>query len=141
MSYLWIKSFHVIAMVAWFAALFYLPRLYVYHAMTEDQSGKDRFKIMERKLYNGIMLPASIATLFLGLWLLHLNAGLYHTGWMHVKLSLVALLYLYQFYLNQIRKTFSQDKNQRSHVFYRWLNEAPTLLLIAIVILAEVKPF
>lgn len=141
MAYLWIKSFHVIAMVAWFAALFYLPRLFVYHAMTEDQKGKDRFKVMERKLYNGIMVPASIATLTLGLWLLHLNASLLHVGWMHAKLSLVALLFAYQFYLNHCRKVFAKDNNQKTHVFYRWLNEAPTLVLIAVVILAEVKPF
>lgn len=141
MLYLWIKSFHVIAMVAWFAALFYLPRLFVYHAMAQDQIGQDRFKIMERKLYNGIMMPASIATLVLGLYLLHLNSGLYYAGWMHAKLGLVLLLYCYQFYLNHIRKIFAQDENQRSHVFYRWLNEFPTVLLIAIVILAEVKPF
>ena len=141
MTYLWIKSFHVIAMVAWFAALFYLPRLFVYHAMAQDQVGQDRFKIMERKLYRGIMMPAAITTTLLGLWMLHLNTGLLHAGWMHVKLTLVALLWGYQFYLNHLRIVFLEDKNTRNHVFYRWINEIPTVILIATVILAEVKPF
>ena len=92
MLYLWVKAFHIIAVVTWFAALFYLPRLFVYHAMSSDSLSHERFCIMERKLYRGIMQPSMIATLLLGGWLLYLNPGWLSMGWLHVKLTLVLLL-------------------------------------------------
>ncbi len=139
---LWIKAFHIIAVVCWFAALFYLPRLFVYHAMAEDQTSKERFKIMERKLYRGIMTPSMIAVIALGVWLLTINPSYYFSqGWVHAKLFLVVLLVGYHFHCGHLLKQFRDDKNQRSHVFFRWFNEAPVLILIAIVILAVVRPF
>lgn len=139
---LWIKAFHIIAMVTWFAGLFYLPRLFVYHAMSQDHISQERFKIMERKLYYGIMTPGAILTILLGIWLLRAYAwDLYKTAlWLHLKLGLVFALILYHLYCGYLRIQFQQNKNRHSHIFYRWLNEFPTLLLIAIVILAIVKP-
>jgi putative membrane protein len=137
---LWVKSFHIIAMVAWFAGIFYLPRLYVYHADTEDQVSIERFKIMERRLYRGIMWPSMIVTLFLGLWLLHYIPVYLKASWMHAKLGLVALVVVYHLYCGALRKQFALEKNRHSAKFYRILNEIPTLLLVAIVILVVVKP-
>ena len=137
---LWLKSFHIIFMVAWFAGLFYLPRLFVYHAMATDETSNARFKIMERKLYFGIMTPCMVLTLGLGtwLWLVYGFTG----GWLQAKLALVAVLIGQHFYLGKLMQDFKHDRNQHGHVFYRWLNEIPTLpLLIAIVVLAVVKPF
>ena len=138
---LYIKSFHIIFMVAWFAGLFYMPRLFVYHAMADDKISLDRFKIMERKLYFGIMTPCMVITIVLGMWLLagyNIGAG---QGWMHAKLALVLVLIAQHFYLGKLMMDFRQERNKRSHVFYRWLNEIPTLpALIAIVILVVVKP-
>jgi len=139
---LWVKAFHIIAVVCWFAALFYLPRLFVYHAMSEDQTSKDRFKIMQRKLYRGIMTPSMIATIALGLWLISYAPHAYMSaGWMHAKLSLVLLLVVYHFYCGHLLKKFRDDENKHSHVFYRWFNEAPVFALLGIVILVVVKPF
>jgi len=138
---LWIKAFHIIAVVCWFAALFYLPRLFVYHAQTEDQAGIDRFKIMERKLYRGIATPSMIATLALGIWLLSYNLeGYMQSGWMHAKLTLVAVLVVYHFYCGKLLKAFAQDNNHHTHIYFRWFNEFPVLLLIGIVMLVVVKP-
>lgn len=138
---LWIKAFHIIAMVTWFAGLFYLPRLYVYHAMTTDTISLERFKVMERRLYYGIMTPGAIITIILGLWLLSYNIEAYlHSLWMQIKALLVAALAIYHGYCGILRRKFLQDKNTYSHVFYRWLNEFPTVILIAVVILAVVKP-
>jgi len=136
---LWIKSLHIIFVVAWFAGLFYLPRLFVYHAMTEDAAGRERFKVMERKLYYGIMAPGATLTLVsgLGLWLAYGITG----GWLHAKLALVAMLVAYHLWCGGLIKDFKQDRNTRSHVWYRWFNEIPTVLLIGVVILAVVKPF
>ena len=139
--YLWIKALHLISIVTWFAALFYLPRLFVYHAQTEDQPGRERFKVMERKLYCGIMNPSMIAVLVLGFWMLYLNPGLMKAGWMHVKLTLVFLLIGYHHMCLAYMKKFARDENTKSHVFYRWFNEAPTLVLLIVVCLAVVKPF
>lgn len=139
--YLWIKAFHIIAVVTWFAGLFYLPRLFVYHAMTDDQAGKDRFKIMERKLYRGIMWPSMIVVIALGLWMLMLVPAWLQDGWMHAKLTLVLLLVFYHLACGRMLKQFSVDANQRGHVFYRWFNEAPVLVLLGAVILVVVKPF
>ncbi|MCL5042436.1 MAG: protoporphyrinogen oxidase HemJ [Gammaproteobacteria bacterium] len=139
--YLWIKAFHIIAVVTWFAGLFYLPRLFVYHAMADDQTSRDRFKIMERKLYRGIMWPSMVVTVALGLWLLKLAPAWMQAGWLHAKLLLVALLIAYHFACGHMLRQFARDANQRGHVFYRWFNEAPVLVLLGAVILVVVKPF
>ena len=140
---LWIKAVHIVFMVTWFAGLFYLPRLYVYHAMSDDAISNDRFKIMERKLYYGIMTPGAIITIVLGVWMLidYAWAAYVHTFWLHIKLALVALLIGYHIYCGQLLQDFKHDRNRHTHVFYRWLNEAPVLVLIAVVLLAVVKPF
>ncbi len=135
---LWIKAFHVIAMVTWFAGLFYLPRLFVYHAMSSDQTSIERFKIMERKLFYGIMTPSGVLTVILGLWL-WLGYGIGGT-WMHIKFALVLILIAYHIYCGKLLLDFKYDRNTRSHIFYRWFNEFPVLLMIAIIILVVVKP-
>ncbi len=136
---LWIKSLHIIFMVTWFAGLFYLPRLFVYHAMTDDPISLERFKIMERKLYFGIMTPGAILTLVFGVWL-WLGYG-FAGGWLHAKLVLVAVLVAYHLWCARLLDDFKHDRNRRGHVFYRWFNEFPVLVLIASVILVVVKPF
>ncbi|WP_430460465.1 protoporphyrinogen oxidase HemJ [Thalassolituus sp. LLYu03] len=140
---LWVKAFHIVAVVTWFAAIFYLPRLFVYHAAAEDTVSRERFKIMERKLYRGIMTPSMVVVIALGVWLISFNPDYYlvQTHWLHAKLTLVALLVAYHFYCGHLLKVFRDDNNQRSHVFYRWFNEIPVFLLIAIVILVVVRPF
>ncbi|MDT8383913.1 MAG: protoporphyrinogen oxidase HemJ [Gammaproteobacteria bacterium] len=139
---LWIESFHVIFMVTWFAGLFYLPRLFVYHAMSDDQISNERFKIMERKLFYGIMTPGGVITVVLGLVMLQGYAWEAFGGtlWMQVKLALVAILLVYHIYCGKLVKDFKLDRNQKSHVFYRWFNEFPVILLIVIVILVIVRP-
>lgn len=139
---LWIKSFHIIFMVSWFAGLFYLPRLFVYHAMTDDEAGNERFKIMERKLYR-FVTPFMILTVVFGLWLLYDYAWQAFSGmlWLHIKLLLVAVLIGYHFYCGHLVKVFANDESRRSHVWFRWFNELPVILLFAIVILVMVKPF
>ena len=139
---LWVKTLHIVFMVTWFAGLFYLPRLFVYHAMSEDTTSRERFKVMERKLFYGIMTPAAVLTVVFGVWLLANGAALYlHAGWMHAKLSLVAVLIAYHIYLGRLLADFKHDRNRHGHVFYRWLNEFPVLILIGVVILVEVQPF
>lgn len=140
---LWVKAFHVIFMVTWFGGLFYLPRLFVYHAMSKDEISQERFKIMERKLYYGIMAPGAVLTILTGFWLLYAYGwSLYKTsGWLHLKLSLVLILIFYHLYCGFLRKQFQNNLNKHNHIFYRWLNEIPIILLIGIVILAIVKPF
>lgn len=139
---LWLKAMHIILMVTWFAGLFYLPRLYVYHAMSDDRTSMERFKTMERKLYFGITTPGGILTTAFGLALLYTNPTYYlHQGWMHAKLALVALLWLYHVYLGRLWWLFKHDRNPHGHVYYRWLNEAPVLVLVSVVILAVVRPF
>ena len=139
--YLWIKALHIVSMVCWFAGLFYLPRLFVYHSMSEDSLSRERFCTMERKLYRGIMGPAMIATLAFGIWLIALTPGFMQQGWMHAKLTLVVLLIGYHHVCGAQVKRFARGENGRSHVFYRWFNEVPVLILLAIVILVVVKPF
>ncbi len=141
MLYLWIKALHIVALVCWFAGLFYLPRLFVYHAMSEDTPSRERFCVMERKLYRGIMGPAMIATLLFGGWLAWLNPAWFTQGWMHAKLTLVVLLIGYHHMCGAQVKRFARGEKGRSHVFYRWFNEIPVLILLAIVILVVVKPF
>jgi putative membrane protein len=139
---LWIKALHIIFMVTWFAGLFYLPRLFVYHAMSTDDISQARFLIMERKLFFGIMTPGAVLTIFFGAWLILVNPLAYMSMiWLHAKLGLVALLVLYHLYLGKCYFAFKKHANTHSHVFYRILNEVPVLFLIAIVILVVVKPF
>jgi putative membrane protein len=139
---LWLKALHVFFMISWFAGLFYLPRLFVYHAMSEDAACRETFQIMERKLYR-FVTPFMWLTIGFGLWLI----GLYGMDWfqaqtwLHLKLLLVAGLMAYHFYCGKLLRDFRQDRNTRSHVFYRWFNEIPVLFLLAIVILAVVRPF
>jgi protoporphyrinogen IX oxidase len=135
---LWIKALHIVFMVTWFAGLFYLPRLFVYHAMTNDADGRERFKIMERKLFFGIMTPGAVLTIAFGLWL-WLGYGI-AGAWLYWKLALVALLIVYHVYCGKLLFDFKHDRNRHGHVFYRWLNEVPVVILIAVVVLAVVKP-
>ena len=140
--FLWIKAIHLIAVICWFAGIFYLPRLFVYHTMAEDQTSKDRFKIMERKLYRGIMNPSMIITIVLGLWMFMANMEAYKgSGWMHAKLTLVFLLVGYHHMCLAYMKKFAADANTKSDKFFRIFNEVPVFLLVAIVILVIVRPF
>lgn len=138
----WVEAFHVISVICWFAALFYLPRLFVYHAMTEDAISNERFKIMERKLYRGIATPSMIASIVFGIWLVADSPSYYfRSGWFQAKVTLVLLLIIYHHICLFYLKKFKSDCNTRSHVFYRWFNEVPVFMLIGIVILVIVKPF
>ncbi len=139
---LWVKAFHIIFMVTWFAALFYLPRLFVYHASSNDKISNERFKIMERKLFYGIMTPSAIITIVLGVWMLFDYAWLAYSSmlWLHIKLALVVLLIIYHLYCWKLLNLFKEDRNPYSHVFYRWFNEIPVFMLIGIIILVVVKP-
>ena len=140
--YSYIKAFHVIAMVAWMAGMFYLPRLYVYHTGAEPGSQmSETFKLMEHRLLRVIINPAMIATWVLGIVMLIMTPGWLSEGWLHAKLALVILLTVFHIMLARWRKDFAADQNQRSEKFYRVVNEIPTLLLIFIVILVVVKPF
>jgi len=136
---LWVKALHVVFMVTWFAGLFYLPRLFVYHAQSEDAVSIERFKVMERKLYYGIMAPGAVLTIACGLWL-WLGWG-FSGAWLHAKLALVAVLVAYHLWCGKLLADFRNGRNARSHVWFRWFNEFPVLLLFAIVILVVVKPF
>jgi len=127
---LWIKALHLIFMVTWFAGLFYLPRLFVYHAMAEDAPGRERFKAMERKLYRGIMAPSAVLTIVFGAWL-----------WLGYGFAVVALIVAYHLYCGRLLADFARDRNTKSHLWYRWFNEMPVVFLAAAVILAVVKPF
>jgi putative membrane protein len=140
---LWLKALHLIFMVTWFAGLFYLPRLFVYHAMSDDEISNERFKIMERKLFFGIMTPGMILTFIFGIWMLLDYAwALYSSsGWLHAKLTLLILLVVYHGFCGKWLLDFKHDRNSRSHVYYRWMNEVPVLFLLGIIILATVKPF
>lgn len=135
---LWIKALHLIFMITWFAGLFYLPRLFVYHALSSDAPSIERFKLMERKLFYGIMAPGALLTVVFGLWL-WLGYGL-GGAWLHIKLALVAILIAYHVYCGKLLHDFKHDRNRHGHVFYRWLNEFPVLILVAVVVLAVVKP-
>lgn len=138
---LWLKAFHLIAVISWFAGIFYLPRLFVYHAMAHDQATRDHLKIMERKLYR-FMSPFAVLTIALGVAMILQNPDyLLHAHWLHAKLGLVLLLVAYHLYCGRLVRQFADDSNQRGHVFYRWLNELPVLVMFGAVILAIVKPF
>ena len=135
---LWIKALHIVFVTSWFAGLFYLPRLFVNHAMVEDASSSERLKLMERKLFR-FMTPLAVLALVFGLWL-WLGYGI-TGGWMHAKLVLVMGLVAYHFYCGLLVQDFALDRNRRTHVWYRWFNEIPVMILFAVVILVVVKPF
>jgi protoporphyrinogen IX oxidase len=138
----WIEAFHIVAVISWFAGIFYLPRLFVYHAMSEDQISKDRFVVMEHKLFWGIMTPSAVATVLLGGWLISLAPDHYlRQGWLHAKLLLVALVIAYHISCWWFMIRLKRNRNTHSHIFFRYYNELPVLALIAIVLLAVVKPF
>ena len=142
-----VKAFHIIAVICWFAGLFYLPRLYVYHvqALNEgDSKGSDRFKTMERKLYRGIMTPSAIIALGLGVWMLvdRWDAYFAQATWMHIKLTLIILLLGYHHLCGVYQRKFSLDNNTKSERFFRFFNELPVFVLVAVVILVTLKqPF
>jgi len=139
---LWVKALHIIFMVTWFAGLFYLPRLFVYHAMAEDQTSLDRFKIMERKLFFGIMTPGALLTVIFGVWTMFAFGIETYKGqhWLHIKTLLVLLLLVYHVYCGKLMFDFKHDRNKHTHVWYRWFNEIPVLFLVLIVLLAVVRP-
>jgi putative membrane protein len=137
---LWLKAFHVMAMVTWFAGLFYLPRLFVYHADARDAPGIDRFRIMERRLF-AIMSVGAGATLVFGIAMLVASPAYLFMGWLHVKLALVALLIAYHGYCYKLMRDFAHNRNAHTARWYRLFNELPSLFLIGIVALAVVKPF
>ena len=136
---LWVKWLHIVFMVAWFAGLFYLPRLFVYHAMAEDAPSRERFEVMERKLYRGIMTPAGVLTIVFGLWLW---IGWYGSGpaWLWAKAGLTLLLVVYHLWCGRLLADFAAGRSTKSHVWFRWFNEAPTLILFAVVFLVVFKP-
>lgn len=137
---LWVKAFHIIAVITWLSALFYLPRLFVYHAMSEDTVSRERFKVMERKLYRGIALPSMIAVLLLGAWTASFNWS-YYAGatWFWLKMALVAILLVYHHMCGFYLRRFAEDRNQHRPVFFRWFNEFPVFLLVPIVLLVVLK--
>ena len=141
MILLWVKAFHIVAMVCWFAVLFYLPRLFVYHAMSEDSISRERFTLMEGKLLRGIGHPAMIATYVFGIWLASYNIAAYHKApWFMAKIACVIALTIYHHLCVRYWKQFRDNKNTHSHVYYRWFNEVPVVLLIVIVCLVVIKP-
>lgn len=137
-----VEALHIIFMVTWFAGLFYLPRLFVYHAMSDDTISNDRFKIMERKLFFGIMTPGAILTIIFGIWMLIDHAWIQYSSstWLQIKLSCVVILVAYHIYCGKLLFAFKQDANTHSHVFYRWLNEFPVAILFIVIIMVIVKP-
>lgn len=143
-AYLWVKTLHVVFMVTWFAGLFYLPRLFVYHALATDLVGIERFKVMERRLYRGIMTPALVLTVVFGgaLWLVFGVGRGPGSGWLHAKLTLVAILIAHHVWLGMLLRDFARDANRHSDRFYRWINEIPALpVLVGVVYLVLAKPF
>lgn len=139
---MWLKAFHLIFMVTWFAGLFYLPRLFVYHAMAADSVSRERFKIMESKLFYGIMTPAMLLTLGFGGAMLadYAWAAYGHALWLHIKLGLILLLLVYHAFCGKWMLDFKHERNSHSHLFFRWINEIPVAFLFAIVLLASLKP-
>lgn len=140
--FLAVKALHIIAMVCWFAGIFYLPRLFVYHAMSDDKTSQDRFAVMERKLYRGIMNPSMMATWVLGLSMVVMNWQVYKSqGWLHAKITLVILLTVYHVLCGRFRLKLVDNPKHKSHVYWRWFNEVPVLILFAVVFLVVLKPF
>ena len=140
---LWYKALHLIFMVTWFSGLFYLPRLFVYHAMSDDKISIDRFKVMEKKLFYGIATPGGLLTIIFGFCLLVSNGMTSYSGqlWLSLKMILIAVLVLYHIYCFSLLQDFKYDRNKHTHIWYRWFNEVPVLILIGIVLLAVIKPF
>lgn len=141
MLYLWFKALHIISVIAWFAALFYLPRLFVYHAQTQDETGKERFILMERKLYKLIANPAMMATILFGIGMVSVLPSIAQGGWFHAKMALVAALLVFHFMCKAHLKKFASGSNQKSDRYFRYFNEVPSVLLVLIVILVVIKPF
>jgi putative membrane protein len=140
--YKWVLAFHIISVICWFAALFYLPRLFVYHAMSEDSISIERFKIMQRKLYRGIANPSMIATIALGVWLVTMAPEAYlNQIWFQLKVALVLVLIGYHHMCLFHMKQLAEDRSDKSHIYFRVFNEVPVLFLVAIVILVVVQPF
>ena len=140
--YAWVLAFHIIAVICWFAALFYLPRLFVYHAMSDDSLSIEQFKLMERKLYRGIANPSMFATVLLGLWIVFMAPDAYlQQTWCQLKMFLVVLLVGYHHMCLFHMKQLADDRSNKSHIYFRVFNEVPVLFLVAIVILVVVKPF
>ena len=137
---LWVKAFHIIFMVTWFAALFYLPRLYVYHADAGDSISTERFKIMERKLFWGIATPGAIITIVLGFWLASYFPEIFSSAWFQAKLAIVTLLVIYHVWCGKLMMDFKNDQNRHSHKWYRVFNELPVFGLMAIILLVELQP-
>lgn len=134
-----LKSLHLIFMVTWFAGLFYLPRLFVYHAMAKDKTSKERFVIMERKLLFGIMTPGGLLTTIFGVWLwLQYDIT---ALWLTAKMVLVLFLWMYHVYCGKFYVDFKHNRNERSHVFYRWFNEIPVVILILVIFIVVMKPW
>lgn len=138
---LWLKALHVIFVVCWFAGLFYLPRLFVYHAMSDNKAVSEQLKVMEHKLYYYIMWPSLIGAAFFGLWMLFSRHHYYaHQMWMHFKLISVMILVAYHLLCGRYLSDFKHDRNKHSHKFYRYFNEIPSVFLVLIIILSFVKP-
>ena len=139
--FLWFKSLHLIFMVAWFAGLFYLPRLFVYHALAKDEETIKCLTVMERKLLWGIMTPTAVLTVIFGFAMVIEGWAIYKTQWwLHAKIFLVALLLGYHFWCIKLVQAFKHNKSRHSHVWYRWFNELTLVFLIAIVLLAVFRP-
>lgn len=138
----WLLAFHIVGVVCWFAALFYLPRLFVYHVMASDHEGIERFKVMERKLYRGIANPSMMASVALGIAMVWQAPGYYFAQhWFVAKVALVAVLLGYHFMCKRYLVELRDDRCNKSHRYFRFFNEVPVLFLVAIVILVVVKPF
>ena len=135
---LFFKTIHIISVITWFAGLFYLPRLFVYHAMSNDNVSLERFKTMERKLYNGIMTPSAVITIFTGFYLLTYFG--FEALWIKIKIVLVIILSVYHIICYRYLKLFEKNKNRNTHTYYRWFNEFPVIILIGIIILVVYKP-
>lgn len=139
---LWLVAAHLIAVICWFAGIFYLPRLFIYHAEATDEISIERFKLMERRLYRGIMTPSAIAVAVFGVWLLVVGWDAYATqGWLWVKLVFVLALYAYHGMCGANVRAFANDANTRSATYFRWFNESPLIALLVIVVMAIVRPF
>ena len=142
---LWLKSLHLIFMVTWFAGLFYLPRLFVYHSQVDirtDRISAERFQIMQRKLFWGIMTPGALLTFIFGAWMMIINWGFYTQQlWMTIKLVLVLVLFAYHVWCGRLIADFKENTNRHNHVWYRWFDEVPTVALVAIILLVVIKPW
>ena len=140
--YLWLKAFHIISVITWFAGIFYLPRLFVYHAACEDEISSERFKIMERKLYRLIMTPSMVITLTLGFGMLAMAwQGLSVQSWIWIKIALVGLLVAYHLHCSWIINAFETNTQYRSEKYFRIYNELPVLILIPVILLVVLQPF